>query len=210
MTAQATSLTREAGVELLIQQAPIPPKQRSHSYDDDIGILWHIDDRVILLDLEPGETQGRWQSWRPSQYPDLTSQIQYLDITNPDSWSDLLEEIQSWIPTPDATGPSQEVKSMTATDSPLTRKAGVDLLIQQSPLAPKQRNHTVEDDIGVEWLIDDRIIQLILEPGETQGRWLSWRDSEYPNIINRFQYLDITDPETWSDLLNEIQRRTPT
>ena len=87
----------------------------------------------------------------------------------------------------------------------LTREAGVELLIQQAPIAPKQHSHSYDDDIGVEWIINGQYVQLILEPGATQGRWLSWHPSEHPNIKNRFQYLDITDPETWRPLLSELQ-----
>ena len=99
---------------------------------------------------------------------------------------------------------------MTASDLPLTREAGVDLLIQQAPLTPNQRSHSYDDYIGVLWYVGEQIVQLKLEPGATQGRWLSWHPSEYPNIKNRFQCLDITAPETWQPLLSELQRGTPT
>ena len=88
---------------------------------------------------------------------------------------------------------------------PLTREAGVELLIQQAPIAPKQRSHTYEDDIAVLWYVGEQIVHLKLEPGDTRGRWLSWHPSEHPNIKNTFQYLDITNPETWHSLLSELQ-----
>ena len=94
---------------------------------------------------------------------------------------------------------------MVAEVLPLTREAGVELLIQQAPVAPKQHSHSYDDDIGVEWIINGQYIQLTLNPGATQGRWLSWHPAELPNIKNEFQYLDITDPETWRHLLSELQ-----
>lgn len=87
---------------------------------------------------------------------------------------------------------------------PLTREAGVELLIQQAPLPPAQHSHTYDDDIGVEWLKADQIIHLLLNPGETRGRWLSWNQNESePNP--QFQYLDITEPDTWQSLLTELR-----
>ena len=94
---------------------------------------------------------------------------------------------------------------MVAEGLPLTREAGVELLIQQAPIMPKQHSHSYDDDIGVEWIINGQYIQLTLEPGATLVRWLSWHPAEYPDIKNPFQYLDITKPETWQDLFNELQ-----
>ena len=95
MTPKATPLTREAGVELLIQQTPIAPKQHSHSYDDYIGILWYIGEQIVQMTLEPEATQGRWLSWHPSEHPNIKNQFQYLDITDPETWQELFNELQS-------------------------------------------------------------------------------------------------------------------
>ena len=94
---------------------------------------------------------------------------------------------------------------MVAEVLPLTREAGVELLIQRAPIAPKQHSHSYDDEIDVQWRIGEQIILLSSETGATQASWLSWRKSERPNIKNQFQYLDITDPETWSDLLSELK-----
>ena len=87
----------------------------------------------------------------------------------------------------------------------LTRQTGVELLIQKVPRTPYERSHSYDDEFDVEWRIGEQIVQVSLEPGENQARWLSWRKSEYPDIKNPFRYLDITKPETWSDLLSELQ-----
>lgn len=94
MVAEVLLLTREAGVELLIQQAPIAPEQHSHSYDDYIGVLWHVGEQIVQLKLEPNQTQGRWLSWHPSEHPNIKNTFQYLDITSPESWLPLLSELQ--------------------------------------------------------------------------------------------------------------------
>lgn len=94
MVAETLPLTREAGVELLIKQVPIAPKQHSHSYDDYIGVLWYVGEQIVQLKLEPGATQGRWLSWHPFERPNIKNSFQYLDITDPKSWSSLLSELQ--------------------------------------------------------------------------------------------------------------------
>ena len=94
MVAEALPLTREAGVELLLQQAPIAPEQHGHSYDDEIDVVWRIGDQVIRISLETGETRAEWLSWNIAKYPDNDCELQYLDITDPATWQALLSELQ--------------------------------------------------------------------------------------------------------------------
>lgn len=94
MVAEVLPLTREAGVKTLIDQASIRPEHHSHTYDDDIIVIWRVEQQIVQLRLDPEQTQGQWQSWNPSKYPDLDSSFQYLDITNPETWTPLLSELQ--------------------------------------------------------------------------------------------------------------------
>ena len=95
---------------------------------------------------------------------------------------------------------------MAVETKPLTREAAADLLIEQVPQPPRQRSHTYDDDIGVEWQQADRIIQLTVDPGQTVGRWLSFRRSDYPQVRNHYQYLDLQDPQSWDSMFTELQR----
>lgn len=94
MTTSVMPLTREAGVELLVQKAPLPPHKRSHSYDDEYDVEWRIGEQRIHLSLETEDTQARWLSWRKSEHPNIKNDFQYLDITNPDTWSNLFSELK--------------------------------------------------------------------------------------------------------------------
>lgn len=103
MDSKSILLNRESSVAELIQQAPIAPQQHSHSYDDYIGILWQINEQYVQLTLEPKATQGRWLSWHPSEHPDIKNRFQYLDITKPETWQELFDELQSQAKTQDKT-----------------------------------------------------------------------------------------------------------
>lgn len=71
------------------------PNERSHSYDDEYDLEWRIGDQVIQLSLETGETQAEWVSWNINRYPDPECKLQYLDITKPETWQELFNELQS-------------------------------------------------------------------------------------------------------------------
>ena len=94
MANKTPPLSREAGVKTLIQQAPIAPDEHSHTYDDDIAILWRVGEQIIHLRLDPAATQGRWLSWHPAEYSDTKNTFQYLDITKLETWIPLFSELQ--------------------------------------------------------------------------------------------------------------------
>lgn len=94
MVTEIQLLTREAGIIRLIEQAPIKPEQHSHTYDDEIDVVWQKGEQIIHISLEPGATQARWLSWHPEEYPDIKNRFQYLDVTNPESWNSLFSELQ--------------------------------------------------------------------------------------------------------------------
>lgn len=94
MATEALTLTREAGVELLVQKVPLTPYERSHSYDDEYDVECRIGEQIIQVSLETGETQAELVSWNAKRYPDPDCKLQYLDITDPETWNDILSEIQ--------------------------------------------------------------------------------------------------------------------
>lgn len=100
MSNEILAITREAGVELLIQKAPLPPHKRSHSYDDEYDVEWRIGEQRIHLSLETKDTQARWLSWRKCEYPIIKNDFQYLDITKPQTWHHLFETLQSHLQPP--------------------------------------------------------------------------------------------------------------
>lgn len=94
MVTEIQPLTREAGMELLVQKAALSPEQYGHSYDDEIDIVWRSGDRIIQVSLETGETRAEWLSWNITKYPDPDCKLRYIDVTNPDTWQSLLSQIQ--------------------------------------------------------------------------------------------------------------------
>ena len=94
MTAITAPLDREAALNQLLRQAPAEPNRHEHSYEDDIDILWEIDERNIHLEIFPGQTNGRWLSYQRAEPMTILTSFQAINLAEPKTWQPLFQALK--------------------------------------------------------------------------------------------------------------------
>ena len=94
MTAITAPLDREAALNQLLGQAPAEPTRHEHSYEDDIDILWEIDERNIHLEIFPGQTSGRWLSYQRAEPMKILTSFQAINLAEPKTWQTLFQALK--------------------------------------------------------------------------------------------------------------------
>ena len=94
---------------------------------------------------------------------------------------------------------------MTTITANQTRKAALEQLLQQAPVAPIRQGHTYEDEVDVVWEVNGRSVQLEINPGQMNGQWLSWHQKNPLEPLTGYQPIDLVDPTTWQPLFEALE-----
>ena len=94
MTTITAPLTRETALDQFLSESPVAPTCHEHSYDDDIDILWEIEERNIHLEIFPGQTEGRWLSYQRHEPMEILTSFQAISLTEPETWQPLFQALR--------------------------------------------------------------------------------------------------------------------
>lgn len=72
--------------------------------------------------------------------------------------------------------------------------------LAQVPVKPNRMSTDDEGNTGMEWTINDRVVQLEVARGSATGEWLTWLKSD-PITDIPFANIDLREVSTWKPLL---------